>query len=63
MKTNESPAPGESGRKHPGRSIRVPDEDWEKWRAVANQLDLTLSQWLRQVANRAASQHNQKGKP
>lgn len=39
--------------KTPLRSLRVPDREWEAWRAQAAKLGLSVSQWLRQLAAEA----------
>lgn len=38
------------------RSIRVPDEDWERYRKVAEKLDTTVSELIRREMNRLASE-------
>lgn len=36
------------------RSIRVPDEEWKTWKERAAKKGLSLTAWLRMVANRNA---------
>lgn len=33
------------------RSLRVPDEEWELWKRKADKAGLSLSMWLRNLAN------------
>lgn len=41
--------------KTPMRAIRVSSREWAIWQARAKEARLTLSEWLREVANRAAN--------
>lgn len=42
------------GEATPGRTLRVPDDDWARWQRAADIEGVTLSGWLRQLANKAA---------
>jgi hypothetical protein len=46
--------PVTKGYKDPMRSLRVPDEEWERWQNAATAKGLSISMWLRRIANRNA---------
>lgn len=50
----KKPGPPKTKGKDPMRSLRVPDAEWEAWRAKAQGEGLSLTAWLRKVANRNA---------
>lgn len=51
--------PKTKGRDTP-RSIRVPDDEWIAWQNAAEREELTLSMWLRNIANRCAARSSAK---
>lgn len=50
----KKPGPPKTKGKDPLRSLRVPDEEWERWKRAASKKKLTLSMWIREIANRNA---------
>lgn len=50
----KKPGPPKTKGKDPLRSLRVPNEEWERWKQAAARKGLTLSMWLRDIANRKA---------
>ena len=50
----KKPGPPKTKGKDPLRSLRVPDYEWGQWKKAAAQKGLTLSMWLREIANRNA---------
>jgi hypothetical protein len=36
------------------RSIRVPDDEWTQWQAIADSKGMALIAWMRDTLNRAA---------
>lgn len=40
--------------KTPIHNLRVSDAEWGRWKAAADSLGLSLSAWLRDLANKAA---------
>jgi predicted DNA binding CopG/RHH family protein len=47
----KKPGPPPSKGKDPVRSLRVPDAEWEAWKKKAAKAGLSLSMWLRRLAN------------
>lgn len=42
--------------RHRPRSIGVTDADWQRWHAAAAAEEMTLSEWLRGLADRRAAE-------
>lgn len=52
-KTRKKPGPPKTKDKDPPRSLRVPNEEWEQWGRFASGRGLSISMWLRTLANGA----------
>jgi hypothetical protein len=55
-KKPKKPGPPKTKGKDPARSLRVPEEEREAWQLAAKKSGLSLSMWLRGLANRAATE-------
>lgn len=53
-KKRKKPGPPKTKGKDPARSIRVPNDEWDQWKRVAESKGISLSKWLRKLANAAA---------
>ncbi len=51
-----------AGKKTPIRNLRVPDDEWGEWQQAAERSEMSLSAWLRKLANAAAKRIMGKGK-
>lgn len=55
MPERKKPGPPKTKDRDPARSIRVPDDEWQRWGETARGKGLSIAAWLRQMANRSVA--------